>query len=112
MPNEETDIPKQEKHAAKSCCLRSLTVVLAVFFLILSALAAIIIADTIQLRGERMTLSKRAERYKVAAQFIWVDFTSWVSKRFSDMPPQKNEPPSESEPPQENEPTSEDAHAL
>ncbi len=108
MPNEEADIPKREKHAAKSCCLLALTVCLTLFLLILSALAAIIIADTIQLRGEGMTLERRAERYKVAAQFIWVDFTSWVSKRFSDKPTQENGPAQEDELPQEDEQPSED----
>ncbi len=87
MQNEEANPPAREKHPAKSCCLLALTVCLALFLLVLTALAGIIIADTIQLRGENMTLERRAERYKVAAQFIWVDFTRLVSRRFSDEPP-------------------------
>ena len=102
MPNKEADFTKQEKNAAKSCCLAALAVCLALFLLILTALAGIIIADTIQLRGEGLTLERRAERYKVAAQFIWVDFTRWVSRRFSDAPPPENDQPTENEPPLEN----------
>ena len=104
MQNEEADSPKREKNAAKSCCLLALAVCLALFLLILTALAGIIIADTIQPRGEDFTLERRAERYKVAAQFIWVDFTRWVSGRFSDAPPPENDQPTENESPTENEP--------
>lgn len=106
MQNEGTDLPTGEKRTAKSCCLLTLTIVLALFLLVLTALAGIIIADTIQLRGEGLTLERRAERYKVAAQFIWADFRSWVSRRFSDAPPPENEPPPESDPP------AEDAHSF
>ena len=103
MQNEEADSPKREKNAAKGCCLAALAVCLALFLLLLTALAGIIIADTIQLRGEDFTLERRAERYKVAAQFIWVDFTRWVSRRFSDVPPTENDTPQENKPPTENE---------
>ncbi len=113
MQNEGTDLPTREKRTAKSCCLLTLTIVLALFLLVLTAIAGIIIADTIQLRGEGLTLERRAERYKVAAQFIWVDFTRWVSRRFSDTPPMEdeqmpgNEPPTENEPPPGDEPPTE-----
>ena len=112
MQNEGTDLPTGEKRTAKSCCLLTLTIVLAFFLLVLTAIAGIIIADTIQLRGEDFTLERRAERYKVAAQFIWVDFTRWVSGRFSDATPTENDPTTENdqqtenESPKENEPTS------
>ena len=84
MPNEEADSPKQEKNAAKSCCLAALIVGLGLFLLVFAAIAGIIIVDTVNLRGEKMTLSKRVERYKVAGQFIWFDFKDWVSRRFSE----------------------------
>ena len=106
MQNERTDLPSPEKRTAKSCCLLALAVGLGCFLLVLTALAGIIIADTIQLRGEGLTLERRAERYKVAVQFIWVDFTRWVSGRFSDAPPPENEPPPENDPP------AEDAHSF
>ena len=64
MPNEEADPPKREKNAAKSCCLAALIVGLGLFLLVFAAIAGIIIVDTINLRGEKMTLSKRVERYK------------------------------------------------
>ncbi len=112
MQNEGTDLPTREKRTAKSCCLLTLTIVLALFLLVLTAIAGIIIADTIQLRGEGLTLERRAERYKVAAQFIWVDFTRWVSRRFSDEPPTENEPLTENEPPPGDEPPSGDAHSF
>ena len=99
MQNEGTNPPTREKRTAKSCCLLALAACLTSFLLILTAIAGIIIADTIQLRGEGLTLERRAERYKVAAQFIWVDFKTWVSKRFSDAPPTESGPPTENEPP-------------
>ena len=82
MPNEEADSPKREKNAAKSCCLAALIVGLGLFLLVFTAVVGIIIVDTVNLRGEKMTLSKRVERYKVAGQFIWFDFKDWVSRRF------------------------------
>ena len=99
MQNERTDLPSPEKRTAKSCCLLALAVGLGCFLLVLTALAGIIIADTIQLRGEGLTLERRAERYKVAALFIWVDFTRWVSRRFSNAPSPENDQPTENEPP-------------
>ena len=112
MPNEETDPRKHDKHAAKSCCLAALLVGLGFFLLVFAAIAGIIIVDTINLRGEKMTFSKRVERYKVAAQFIWFDFKDWVSKKWSgavyadDFRAEESSPPEpESEP--ESERTSE-----
>ena len=91
MPNEDTDFPKREKNAAKSCCLAALIVCLGLFLLVFTAIAGIIIVDTINLRGEKMTLSKRVERYKVACQFIWFDFKEWVSGRSSGSSPSEPE---------------------
>ena len=91
MPNEETDLPPREKHATKSCCLLTLTVSLGLFLLVFTAVAGIIIVDTINLSGEKIPLSKRVERYKVASQFIWVDFKGWLSRRFSKSPPSEPE---------------------
>lgn len=84
MPNKEADFTKQEKNAAKSCCLAALIVAIGCFLLVFIAIAGIIIVDTINLRGEKMTMSKRVERYKVAGQFIWFDFKDWVSRQFSE----------------------------
>ena len=83
MMNEEADFPKREKNAAKSCCLAALIVCLVFFFLVLTAIVGIIIVDTVNLRGENISMSKRVERYKVAGQFIWFDFKDWVSKKWS-----------------------------
>ena len=109
MPNEGTELPKQEKNAAKSCCLAALIVCLGFFLLVLAAIAGIIIVDTINLRGEKMTLSKRVERYKVAGQFIWFDFKNWVSRRFPESAPPGPETaePTESESEPESAPESE-----
>ena len=91
MPNEEADSSKREKNAAKSCCLAAVIVGLGLFLLVFAAIAGIIIVDTINLRGEKMTLSKRVERYKVASQFIWFDFKDWVSRVFSKSSPSEPE---------------------
>ena len=91
MPNEEADPRKHDKHAAKSCCLAALFVGLGLFLLVFAAIAGIIIVDTINLRGEKMTFSKRVERYKVAGQFIWYDFKDWVSRRLSGSAPSEPE---------------------
>ena len=104
MRNEETGFPPRKKHAAKSCCLLVAVAGFICFILVLSALAGIIILDFIRLNGENYTLSRRMERYKVACQFLWVDFKTAVSERFSkskDSEPQEIEyhaAPSESEP--------------
>ena len=91
MPNKEADFTKQEKNAAKSCCLAALIVALGCFLLVFIAIAGIIIVDTVNLRGEKMTMSKRVERYKVAGQFIWFDFKDWVSRRLSGSAPSEPE---------------------
>ena len=114
MPNEEADPRKHDKHAAKSCCLAALFVGLGLFLLVFAAIAGIIIVDTINLRGEKMTFSKRVEHYKVAGQFIWYDFKDWVSKKWSgtvcadDFRAEESSPPEpESELDSESEQTSE-----
>ena len=115
MPNEEAVSPKREKKPAKSCCLAAVIAGLGLFLLVFAAIAGIILVDTINLRGEKMTLSKRVERYKVAGLFIWFDFKDWVSRRFSEPeiiqcpadPPetgQEPEPESESGPDSGQEP--------
>ena len=91
MPNEDADLPKQEKNAAKGCCLAALIVGLGLFLLVFAAIVGIIILDTINLRGEKFILSKRVERYKVAGQFIWFDFKDWVSRRLSGSAPSEPE---------------------
>ena len=96
MPNEEADPRKHDKHAAKSCCLAALFVGLGLFLLVFAAIAGIIIVDTINLRGEKMTFSKRVERYKVAGQFIWYDFDDFRAEE-SSPPEPESELDSESE---------------
>ncbi len=91
MPNEDADLPKQEKNAAKGCCLAALIVGLGLFLLVFAAIVGIIILDTINFRGEKFILSKRVERYKVAGQFIWFDFKDWVSRRLSGSAPSEPE---------------------
>ena len=81
MPNEEAESPNRGKKTAKSCCLAALAVILGFFLLVFTAIACIIIVDTVNLRGEHFTLSKRVERYKVACQFIWYDFKDAVARR-------------------------------
>ena len=92
MQNEETDFPQKKKGSAKNCCLLALAVVFACFLLALSALACFIVADSADLKGEDYTFSRRVKRYKVACQFIWVDFKDWVSGKSSDEPPPENDP--------------------
>ena len=112
MQQEDTDSPPGKKHAAKSCCLLALLVSIAGFFLVLTAIAGIIIVDSISIKGEGYTLERRVERYKVACQFIWVDFKTWVSGRFSESSPSEPEviqcpaDPPESVPEFEHEPES------
>ena len=104
MPNEDADLPKQEKNAAKGCCLAALIVGFGLFLLVFAAIVGIIIVDTINIRGENFTLSKRVERYKVAGLFIWFDFKDWISRSFSESSPSEPEiiqcpaDPPESEP--------------
>ena len=83
MQNEETNPATREKNTAKSCCLLTLVVSLVCLLIITTGIVCLIIVDTINLRGEEHTLSWRAERYKVACQFLWFDFKDWVSKKYS-----------------------------
>ena len=110
MQNDETGFPQREKHQAKGCLLLIATVVLVFLALVIAGIASIIVVDTVRLRGEGYTFSRRVERYKVACQFLWVDFKGAVSKRFSKSSPVEpeviqcpvespgNEPESEPEP--------------
>ena len=85
MQNDETDFPAQEKQnrgsrQAKGCLLLIATVILVLFALLIAAAACIIIVDSVALRGEKFSLERRVERYKVACQFIWEDFKDTVSR--------------------------------
>ena len=91
MPNEAPNSTAKEKNAAKSCCLAAFAVGLGFFLLVFTAIVGIIVVDTINLRGEKFTLSKRVERYKVACQFIWFDFKDWISGRSSKSSPSEPE---------------------
>ena len=90
MQNEETYPPVKEKNAAKSCCLLTLVAGFVCLLLLTAGIACVIIVDTINLRGEEYTFSQRVQRYKVAGQFLWVDFKTWVSRKRSDEPPDEN----------------------
>lgn len=101
MQNGETDFPKREKHQAKGCLLLIATVVLVFFALVIAGIASIIVVDTVKLRGEGYTFSRRVERYKVACQFLWFDFKDAVSKKLSESPQAEPEGNQESvEPPE------------
>ena len=96
MQNEESDRPAQEKNnggsrRAKGCLLLIATVILVIFALAIAAAVCIIIVDTVSLRGEEYTLERRVERYKVACQFLWLDFKDSVSGKKSDSS-QEDEP--------------------
>ena len=104
MPNEESDPhPRKMKDTggrqAKGCCLLFVSIFIACVILVVAGIAGIIIVDTVNIRGEGYTFPQRVQRYKVAGQFLWVDFKTWVSKRFSDAPPTESGPPTENEPP-------------
>ena len=68
-----------------------MTAMLILFALVLAAVACIVIVDTIGLRGEDYTVSRRVERYKVACQFLWFDFKDWVSGKHSKTSPSEPE---------------------
>ena len=110
MQNDETEFPKREKSPAKSCCLFVAVAVLVCFLLAVAGIASIIVVDTINLRGEGYTFSRRVERYKVACQFLWADFKEAVSGKHSESSPVEPETiqspagPSESVPESEPEP--------
>ena len=95
MKNEKTDSALQEKkdrgsRQVKGCCLLFVSILIACIILVFAGIASIIIVDTINLRGEEYTFSQRVQRYKVAGQFLWVDFKTWVSRKRSDEPPDEN----------------------
>ncbi|MBP5585220.1 MAG: hypothetical protein J6Y92_02565 [Lentisphaeria bacterium] len=112
MQNDETGFPQREKHQAKGCLLLIATVVLVFLALVIAGIASIIVVDTVRLRGEGYTFSRRVERYKVACQFLWFDFKEAVSRKSSESAPVEPEviqcpadpPESESEPAMESEP--------
>ena len=97
MKKEKTDPASPKKNdgssgsrQAKGCCLLFVSILVAGFILVITGIATIIIVDTIQLRNENFTFSQRVQRYKVAAQFLWVDFKTWVSRKMSDEPSDEN----------------------
>lgn len=77
-------------HQVKGCCLLFASILVACLILVITGIATIIILDTINLRGENFTLERHVERYKVACQFLWVDFKDWVSRKRSDEPSDEN----------------------
>lgn len=94
----ETDPAPQKKkdtgaRQAKGCCLLFLSIFVACVILVIAGIASIIIVDTVNIRGEGLTISQRVQRYKVAGQFLWVDFKTWVSRKLSD----RHGPPDERE---------------
>jgi len=96
MQKENTEPSARERYArgprqAKGCCLLIVSIFVACFILLLAGIACIIIVDTINLRGEDHTFSWRVERYKVACQFIWVDFREWLSRKLSTLSPAERE---------------------
>ena len=92
MQNEDTSFPARKKHPVKSCCLPGAAAVLGCFLLVLAGIACFVIADSAELHNEDLTLTQRLKRYKVACQFIWVDFKTWVSRKLSNEPPDENDP--------------------
>jgi len=96
MQNDETDFTPQEKgnrgsRQAKGCLLLIVTVILVLVALVIAAAVCIIVVDTVSLRGENYTLERRVERYKVACQFLWLDFKDSFSGKKSDSS-QEDEP--------------------
>ena len=106
MKNDQTGSLAREKSQAKGCLLLIATVFLVFFALVVAGIASIIVVDTVRLRGEEYTFSRRVERYKVACRFIWEDFKEAASKRISNSSPVEPEiiqcpaDPPESEPEQ------------
>ena len=102
MRNEETNPPSPKKNdegcrQAKGCCVLFVSVLVGCVILVIAGIAGIIIVDTVNIRGEGYTFSQRVQRYKVAGQFLWVDFKTWVSRKLSDEP--APEPPDENDSP-------------
>ena len=103
------------------CLLWIAAAVLTVFLLLCAAFACLMFLDPGPGdEGEEYTMSRRMERYKVAAQFIWYDLKDAVARKFSqktqtvscpvEPPDLESEPESESDP--ESEPESESASGL
>ena len=100
MQNEETDFPSQKKKdtgssQAKGCCFLIVSILIGCVILVITGIAGIIIVDTVNIRGEGYTFSQRVQRYKVAGQFLWFDFKTWMSRKLSDK--HEPEPPDESD---------------
>ena len=76
---------------AKGCFLLIASILVAIGVLILSAVACILIIDTVSIRGEGYTMSQRVKRYKVACQFIWADFKEIVSGKKPNSSPEEEE---------------------
>lgn len=100
MRNEETNPPSQKRNdegyrQAKGCCVLFVSVLIACVILVIAGIAGIIIVDTVNIRGEGYTFSQRVQRYKVAGQFLWFDFKTWMSRKLSDK--HEPEPPDESD---------------
>ena len=105
MQNDKTAFPTGGKHQAKGCLLLIATAVLVFLALVVAGIASIIVVDSVRLRGEGYTFSRRVERYKVACQFLWADFKEAVSKKISKTEEiQEPVDPPESEPEQAPEP--------
>lgn len=86
MRNTEQDSRTQTKFP-KTGCLIVLALVFLFFTFTGAALGSLFILDS------GYTMSERKDRYKVACQFIWVDFKRWLSRQFSDEPPpDENDP--------------------
>lgn len=84
MQTPKPDSRTQEKHPKTGCLFWGAAAVLACILLIGAAFACLFILDRGP-GGEEdadYTMSRRMERYKVAAQFIWYDFKEAVSRRF------------------------------
>jgi len=99
MRNKEKDPPSPKRNdegarQVKGCFFLFVSVFIACVILVITGVAGIIIVDTVNTRGEGFTFSRRVQRYKVAGQFLWVDFKTWVSRKFSDKdaPQDENEP--------------------
>ena len=96
MQNDETDFPARKNgnngsRQAKGCLLLIATTILVIFALVIAAAVCIIVVDTVSLRGENYTLEQRVKRYKVACQFLWLDFRDSFSRKKSDSS-QEDEP--------------------
>ena len=89
MRNTEPDFRKQGNPQAvptprkTGCLLWIAAAVLTVFLLLCAAFACLMFLDPGPGdEGEEYTMSRRMERYKVAAQFIWYDLKDAVARKF------------------------------